>query len=186
MAISFPLPFRWLGALLLLALPLSAQDREGNDTASDWVVDHYAPYGLWDVICDHRETDGITEERCYIRYVDVFSPRPNFAAQFLFVTPGPEVEIGIEPGTRFPKDGLRIEDMGGSLWNTDRILCRTGLSCTFDGEEAEVLISAMVDGTIFAFDFTDRHGAQRMLRWDLTRFGEALADFLGESARRGL
>ncbi len=171
---------------LLAPLSLTAQDRDGNDTASDWVVDHYKPFGLWDSACDHRTTDGLREERCYLRYVEVFSPRPKFAAQFIFVTPGPEVEIGLERGTRFPKDGIRIENGETTLWSTNRILCRTGLSCTFDGDEAQAMLSAMADGTVFAFDFTDRHGAPRELRWDLTAFGDALADFTKESATRSL
>ena len=174
--------------LLFLVLPtlLLAQDRQGRDTASDWVVDHYKPFGLWDSICDHRTEDGQKVERCYLRYVDVFSPHPRFAAQFLFVTPGPEVEIGIEPGTRFPRDGLRIEDMGGALWTMNRLACRLGVACTFDGDEAETLLTAMEDGTVFAFDFTDRHGAPQKLRWDLTPFAAALADFRTEAQARGL
>jgi hypothetical protein len=171
---------------LLAPVSLSAQDRDGNDRPSDWVVDHYKPFGLWDSACDHRDTDGVREERCYLRYVEVFSPRPKFAAQFIFVTPGPTLEIGLERGTLFPKDGIRIEDMTGVLWRTDRILCRTGLSCTFDGDDAQILLNAMVDGSVFAFDFTDRHGAPRELRWDLNAFGGALADFTAESKARGL
>ena len=172
--------------LCLFAGATTAQDREGRDTASDWVVDHYKPFGLWDTICDHRITDGAREERCYIRYVEVFSPRPNFAAQFIFVTPGPEIEIGLERGTLFPKGGMRIEDMGGVLWKSDHILCRTGLSCTFRGEDAKVLLNAMSDGTVFAFDFRDRHGAAQSLRWDLTRFAEAVEDFERQVATRKL
>ena len=174
--------------LLLLLLPtaLLAQDRAGRDTPGDWVVDHYKPYGLWDSICDHRQTGDVTEKRCYLRYVEVFSPRPKFAAQFIFVTPGPEIEIGLERGTRFPKDGLRIEDDGGMIWASNRIGCRFGLSCTFFDDRAEELLSHMARGRVFAFDFTDRHGTSQTLRWDLTRFGEALADFRREAAARGL
>ena len=173
-------------ALFLTAQIAAAQDREGNDRPSDWVADHFTSFGGWDSVCDHRSTDGVKEQRCYLRYVDVFSPRPKFAAQFIFVTPGPEIQIGLERGTRFPKGGIRIEDMGGTLWRTDRILCRTGLSCTFDGEDASILLSAMADGTVFAFDFTDRHGTPQTLRWDLTVFADALADFRREAALRDL
>ncbi len=171
---------------LLIPAALAAQDRDGNDTPGDWVVDHYKPFGLWDVICDHRDTNGTKDQRCYIRYVEVFSPRPKFAAQFVFVTPGPKVEIGLEAGTRFPKNGLRIEGAGETLWHSNRILCRTGLSCTFEGAEGEMLLTAMARGTVFAFDFTDRHGMAQSLRWDLTRFGEALADYDSERGKRGL
>ena len=97
-------------ALFLTAQIAAAQDREGNDRPSDWVADHFTSFGGWDSVCDHRSTDGVKEQRCYLRYVDVFSPRPKFAAQFIFVTPGPEIQIGLERGTRFPKGGIRIED----------------------------------------------------------------------------
>ena len=174
--------------LLLLLLPsaLAAQDREGNDTPGDWIVDHYKPFGLWDSICDHRQTGGMTEQRCYIRYVEVFSPRPKFAAQFLFVTPGPAVEIGLERGTRFAENGIRIEDASGTLWQTNLAACRLALDCTFEGADAETLLSAMAKGTTFAFDFTDRHGTPRELRWDLLPFAQALADFRTEAKARGL
>ena len=170
----------------LLATPALAQDRQGNDTPGDWVVDHYKPFGLWDSICDHRETDSAKEERCYLRYVEVFSPRPAFAAQFIFVTPGPEVEIGLERGTLFPKGGMRIEGTDGPLWSTDHILCRTGLACIFTGDDAETLLTAMEGGDVFAFDFRDRHGSQQSLRWDLSIFADALADFRREATARGL
>ena len=172
--------------LLFFSAPLTAQDRQGNDTPGDWVVDHYKPFGLWDSICDHRITDGVKEERCYIRYVEVFNPRPAFAAKFIFVTPGPEVEIGLERGTLFPKGGMRIEHQGGLLWSTNHILCRTGISCTFNGEAAENLLAAMAEGTTFAFDFRDRHGVTQALRWDLSQFADALEDHQREAAARNL
>ena len=37
-------------------------------------------------MCDERKTGDLLEQRCYLRYVDVFSPRPNFGAIFAFVT----------------------------------------------------------------------------------------------------
>lgn len=170
----------------LMAAPVLAQDRAGNDTPGDWIVDHYRPFGLWDSICDYRLTGTVRESRCYIRYVEVFSQRPQFAAQFVFVTPGPVIEIGLEAGTRFSPDGIRIEDMGGILWSTDRFGCRFGFTCTFSGADADVLMNAMADGTVFAFDFTDRHGTARALRWDLTKFADAVADFRATSKARGL
>lgn len=175
-------------AFLSLTLPLAAfaQDREGRDTPGEWVVDHFESFGLWDVACDHRMTGEVREERCYIRYVDVFSPHPDFGAQFLFVTPGPEVEIGIEPGTLFAPGGMRIEGGDGVMWSTDRIRCLTGLGCRFADAEAKALLKAMATGGTFAFDFTDRHGAGQSLRWDLSPFAAALSAFETERDRRGL
>ena len=178
--------FRVACILLAFATPLLAQDRQGRDTPGEWVVDHTKHFGLWDSMCDHRTTGETREERCYLRYVEVFSRDP-FAALFLFVTPGPEIEIGIERGTRFEDQGIRIEDANGTtLWTTDRRSCLRGRACTFEGEEAKALYAAMRDGAVFAFDFADPSGTERALRWDLTRMGEASADFADQSVARAL
>ncbi len=174
---------------ILAAPPAPAQDRAGRDTPGEWIVDHYRPFGLWDSICDHRTTGDVMGQRCYLRYVEVFSPRPTFAAQFVFVTPGPEIEIGLERGTRFAPGGMRIEAGSATIWTTDRRGCmapRLGSSCVFTGEDAADLLAALTRGAAFLFDFTDRHAQPQSLRWDLTRFAYALADFEREAAARGL
>ena len=173
-------------ALALFALPAVAQDRQGRDTPGEWVADHYQSFGLWDSICDHRVTDDLREERCYIRYVDVFSPRPKFAAQFLFLTPGPAIELGVERGTRFAEGGIRIEKETAVVWRTEDRGCLRDRDCDFSGDGAEELINAMSNGGTFVFEFHDRHGDNRELRWDLTPFAAALADFRAEAANRGL
>lgn len=104
-----------LACLAFAAAPAFAQDRTGNDTASDWRVKHYESFGIWTSVCDEREETGTLLQRCYIRWVDVFSLRPRFAGQFLFLTPdadGWKVEFGIEPGTLFSPAGFRIEQEG--------------------------------------------------------------------------
>jgi len=179
---------RALRALILLCLPVFAwaQDRAGNDTPGEWIVDHYKAFGLWDSICDHRITGQDTEERCYLRYVEVFSPAPKFAAQFAFVTPEPKVTFGMEAGTRYTDAGFRILSEGQPTWSAPQAGCLVGLACIYEAAEADRLLSAMSEGQVFAFDFTDRHGQQQSLRWDLSRFGAALSDFRAQSERRGL
>ena len=91
--------FKLIFALCAFALPAYAQDADGNDTAGNWRVTYTATHGIWSTICDERGNTPDLEQRCYIRWVDVFSPRPKFAAQFLFVTQtpdGPEVDFGME------------------------------------------------------------------------------------------
>lgn len=181
---------RRLTTALLMALATSAgaQDLEGNDTAGNWVVTHFEQFGIYLSSCDEREENGALKQRCYIRYVDVFSPRPDFAAQFFFVVNGDEgleVDFGMEAGTLFSLNGFRIEDMGGDIWKTRRVGCLTGLSCTFEGEDADVLLQAMQDGTAFRFTFRDRHGNPRDLTWPLAGFSDAMADFAEQSKLRG-
>jgi len=174
--------------LALAALPASAQDRQGNDTPGEWVIDHARSFGLWDSFCDHRTIAGgdERERRCYLRYVDVFSPRPDFAAQFAFVTPGPQVEFGMEAGTLFAEDGFRIDRAGETVWVAPQAGCLVGLACRYDGAQAEALLAAMSAGGTFVFDFTDRHGVARKIRWDLTPFAAAMDDLRTQSEARGL
>lgn len=179
-----------LAALLCaLAGAAVAQDLDGNDTPGNWRVTHYEGFGIWNSICDEREARGTLQQRCYIRWVDVFSPRPKFAAQFLFVTPaaqGPEVAFGMEAGTLYAPGNFRILGDDGPIWQTNRPGCLTGLSCRFTGEGAADLIAAMQSGTAFRFTFRDRHGQSQDLTWPLEGFSEALADFTAQSRARNL
>lgn len=175
--------------LCLAALPVHGQDREGNNTPGDWVVTHQKHFGLWDSVCDERPEDTTMHRRCYIRYVDVFSPRPDFAAHFLFVTPeadGVRIEYGSEPGTRFARGGLRIERDGEPVWSTDRAACLAGGACVFAGAEAAELYVTLKMGGTWRFDFADRHGQIQLLEWTLSPFAGAAADFEAEAAARGL
>jgi hypothetical protein len=175
--------------LLTLAQPAYAQDADGNNTPGDWRVTQTAHFGLWDSVCDERGPADALQRRCYIRYVDVFSARPNFAAHFVFVTPAPDgvaIEYGSEAGTRFIRGGLRIENDGDITWSTDRAACLTGDDCTFEGAEATELAAALRKGGEWRFDFADRHGKLQSLAWDLSQVDAAFRDFETESALRGL
>ena len=172
--------------LILLAHPVQAQDREGRDTPGDWIVDHHRTFGLWDSMCDRRTTEAETERRCYIRYVDVFSARPAFGAQFVFVTPGPRIAFGIEPGTLFRRDGFRIERDGQIVWASPQAGCMGGLACIYEDRPATYLYDHMTRGGVFVFEFRDRHGQRQVLEWDLAAFAAARADFETHSAARGL
>lgn len=177
---------RQIVILACLSLPLSAQDRAGRDTASDWKVTHYKPFGLWDSICDERDEGGTRVQRCYLRYVEVFSPRPRFAAQFIFVTPS-GVEIGLERGTRFDDDGMRILDADDQVLRLiSQPACLRGRECRFSGDAADRLLEDMAKGARFVFEFTDRHGQPQLLSWALNRFADALSDTRRESLHRGL
>ncbi|CUJ16312.1 hypothetical protein [Cognatishimia activa] len=185
---------RFTTALLLslcAALPLTAtaQDREGNDTPGDWKVTHFERFGIYLSSCDERQESDQLNQRCYLRYVDVFSPHPEFAAQFFFVVnteDGPEVDFGMEAGTLFSPNGFRIEGENGELWKTRRVGCLTGLTCTFSGEDADALLAAMRDGDAFRFTFRDRHGKSQDLIWSLDGFSDAFADFNAQTTARGL
>jgi hypothetical protein len=178
-----------LACLALAAAPALAQDRAGNDTASDWRVKHYENFSIWTSACDEREEAKALVQRCYIRWVDVFSPRPRFAGQFLFLTPDAEgwkVSFGIEPGTLFSPGGFRIERQGEVAWRSLHPGCLTGLSCSFTGAGADKLIAQMREGGAFRFTFRDRHGQAQDLTWPLEGFDAAFADFQAAAKTRSL
>lgn len=177
---------RILTALALTALPAIAQDRSGNDTPGEWKVTHHAPFGLWDSFCDERLTGNTLEQRCYLRYVDVFSPRPEFGAMFAFITPDGRIEFGIEDGTAFLKNGFTLTKDGKSIWVLQGRPCLFGGTCTFENEEARQLSQQMRIADSFDFNFIDRHEKTQSLSWDMTRFPQALDDMTSEAQKRGL
>ncbi len=166
-----------------------AQDLDGTDTASNWRVTHFEQFGIYLSSCDERMEGDELKQRCYLRYVDIFSQKPKFAAQFMFVTNednGPAVDFGLEPGTLFGPNGFRIEQAGETIWRTRRVGCLTGLSCNFDGRNGAELIDAMQTGDAFRFTFRDSHGQSQDLSWPLEGFAAALQDFHQQSDLRGL
>lgn len=170
-----------------------ATDADGNDTPGDWVVTHYKPYGLWDTICDEAIRKGKKVERCYIRYVDVFSPAPKFAAQYVFIEPqgqGYKVEFGIEPGTTFNGASLMVQDGENIVWDYNPNDCLERGECFLTGNDAEIFIQSMADTKssepILVSDFNDRHGTDQVLQWGISKFADALEDFQNESDKRGL
>lgn len=183
-----------LAVLVLSTSPTAfATDAEGNDTPGDWVVTHYKPFGLWDTICDEAIRKGKKVERCYIRYVDVFSPAPKFAAQFVFIEPegqGYKVEFGIEPGTTFNGASLTVNDGEKVVWDYNPNECLERGECILIGQEADIFIQSMAetssDDPILISDFNDRHGTDQVLEWGISKFAAALTDFQTESDKRGL
>jgi len=171
--------------LSLIAAPLFAQDRAGNDTPGEWVVTHHKPFGLWDSFCDERTTGDLVEQRCYLRYVEVYSPRPNFGALFVFITPD-GVEFGMERGIRFPEDGLRIEQAGATVWAENSRSCRRGGDCTLTGTAAQSFLETVSNGGVLRFEFTDRTGTAQDLSWDLSQMDMAVTDYRENARARDL
>ncbi len=173
----------------LCASSALAQDLDGADTASNWRVTHFEQFGIYLSSCDERMEGDELKQRCYLRYVDIFSQKPKFAAQFMFVTNednGLAVDFGLEPGTLFGPNGFRIEQAGETIWRTRRVGCLTGLSCNFNGRNGAALIEAMQTGDAFRFTFRDNHGQSQDLNWPLEGFAAALQDFHQQSDLRGL
>lgn len=178
--------------ILVLALfgsGAQAQDSEGRDTPGNWRVTHHEIHGIWNTMCDERGEGDAFEQRCYIRHVDVFSPAPDFAAQFVFVTQdggGHKIDFGMERGTRFVDGGFRLERDGQTAWRTDRRGCLRGRECSFENGESAELLQDMRNGGALWFDFTDRHGTDQSLEWSLDGFDAAFTDYESALRERGL
>ncbi len=197
MGVSVPkLQFVILALVGALAFPgqALAQDRAGNDTPGEWKVTHFEPYGLWETICDERKTGENLEQRCYVRYVEVFSPRPNFGAAFAFVQPdtdngGVKHEYSFEQGTTFSPDGFRIEVDGKPTWSFDTGACIGGTRCVLLGPQAAdvaAVIGQPAESITFALDFTDKIGRAWNLRWESGKLADAIADMLEQAKSRDL
>lgn len=181
---------RWLAAVFIcvLSITAAAQDRAGRDTASDWRVQHYVPFGLWDSVCDERTEDDIIRQRCYLRYVEVYSPRPNFLATFIFIYPKDGqsiVEIGFERGTRYAEGGFRVLSNKQVVWALDGTCVRSS-PCRLSGGEAQSLLGHFAVGDTLVQEFSDRNGTSWRLEWDLSRMGMALEDYGDASRQRSL
>lgn len=177
-------------AILFCALSSAAfaQDRAGRDTPSDWKVVHYIPFGLWDSVCDERAEDDEIRRRCYLRYVEVYSPRPNFLATFAFVYPEDGqsiVEFGFEQGTRYGDQGVRVTRNEEAVGTVDSDCLRSS-PCQLTGRDAQALLEQFAAGDALVQDFRDRNGKAWRLEWNLSRFGEALEDYRKVSRQRGL
>lgn len=182
--------YRLLAAICLLFLPLTAfaQDRSGNDTASDWIPQHYVSFGLWDSVCDERLENDALKQRCYLRYVEVYSPRPVFLASFAFIfteSGQSVVELGFEKSTRFNETGFRVENDGKTVWAFNDP-CLSTSKCRMTGEKAQSFLSQLSKGDTLVQEFRDRALQSRILSWDLSQFAEALADYREAAEERSL
>ena len=80
------------------------------------ITDHYQTYDGWELACDMAK-DG-SDPRCYAQYVDVYQPRPDFAAAMVEVVmhegahdaPDPHVRFDIEPGAALRRGRTERDD----------------------------------------------------------------------------
>lgn len=177
-----------LAVALIAPFQVSAQDRSGNDTASDWLAKHYASFGLWDSVCDERMEAGKLRQRCYLRYVEVFSPRPIFMASFVFAytqDKQTQIELGFERGVRYSENGFRVERQGEMVWSVEDG-CLNASPCKLSSMAAKDMLAHMAGGGLLLQEFVDRSGQMRLLEWDLSRFADAVSDYRREASARGL
>lgn len=171
---------------LIGALTVSAS---AQNTADDWkwVVDFSARHDGWDTACDqHKESK---DRRCYVRYVDVYAPRPQFGAAFAFVQWGedgqPFIEFSFERGVRFTGNRFTVTEGGNAVWTYDTAQC-AGTRCLLEGAAADALFDELTPGRQLEFRLVDGYGRAWTRQWPVDEFAPALADFREQSAERGL
>ena len=183
-------PFLTLSALAsgLFIAPAFSQN-----TTDDWkwVVDHYKNFGIWTSACDHRDLGEGKEERCYVRVVDVYSPRPNFGAAFVFANREKEngvvFEFSFERGTVFTEDGFTVKRGHKVLFTYDAFnRCEGGTNCVLSGPDRMRLVDALNEGGTLRLAFSDRRGMDWVLNWSGEGLAEALADHIVQSDARKL
>ena len=155
-----------------------------QDTAGSWTPTFTSRHMGWDVTCDAKTTGDLREERCYIRYIDAYSPRPNFGVLFMFI----EIEGGIPAvslGREFETDLVATTLRVRPGWTRPEGLC-TGGACTVTGDTAVALIDAMRSGGVLETGFVDATGADQLRQWASDGFDAAFTDLKREAAARGL
>lgn len=164
---------------------------QAENTVEDWswTVEHFERFGIWDSACDYRDDNGTKLQRCYISHVDVFAPRPKFAASFMFVTPQADkklrYEFRFEPGTQFDADGFAILVDGLPVWQFETANCPS-LKCVFEGKDADILSDMMNKSGDLHFALTDRFGRFHELNWSTDGFADAVADMREQTLARDL
>ncbi len=155
------------------------------------LVDYHAIYDtFWDVACD-TAMDG-SDRRCYIQYVDVYRPRPDFAAAMVEVVfhpgdtgqPDPHVRFDIEPGYSFRDATLNVSTPDGEL-PLDVSGCRSN-TCIFTGDAGRAVLTAWRKGTTLDLELDEGRDALAKLSWPLGNINAILDDFAVQRRARNL
>lgn len=168
---------------------------QANTIDPEQEVDHFKPFGQWEVMCDLKKSTG--EKRCYVRLVDVYSPRPDFKAAFVFITatrgndgkPVLKFDFSLERGFTWSPQPMSIAHADGRKTGLPMVQCGRP-ACPVEGADANGLASSLAAnsrrGADLVLSFRERDGRARELTWAIDAFDQALADFAVARSTRGL
>lgn len=154
-------------------------------------VDYHEIYDVfWDVACD-TAMDG-SDRLCYVQHVDVYRPRPEFAAAMVEVVvhegedgqPDPHVRFDIEPGLSFRDAAIRVVTPDGPI-PIDVSDCATN-TCRFSGEDGRAILAAWRQGSALELVIDEGRDVPAQLSWPLGNINAILDDFAVQRAKRGL
>lgn len=165
----------------------------------EWSITRYKRYGNWESICETRTQKfgiqpvnlaGEAKERCFMRYIDVFSPtqapdsRDNAATIAAFVSSdekGLRVEFGIDASKPIQKVGVHLSREGKSVWSVEDEDCLNRGVCTFTGPAAAALVRVFSDRTadtlVMHVAYSDSNGRSGTRNWPMMPFAQALQDY---------
>ncbi len=155
------------------------------------LVDYHKIYdGWWDVACD-TAMDG-SNRRCYIQYVDVYRPRPDFAAAMVEVVfhtgkdgkPDPHVRFDIEPGLSFRNANVVAKTADGKVL-LDVSDCPSN-TCRFSGEAGRAILQTWRKGIALRLEIEEGRPKPSMLTWPLGNMDAILDDFAAQRRKRDL
>ena len=135
-----------------------------------------------------------TDRSCHIQYVEVYRPRPEFAAAMVDVVMhdggdeglDPHVRFDIEPGYRFRNARVRVETADGPV-PIDVSNCATN-TCRFSGATGRAILEAWRKGTKLHLEIGEGRADPdpAKLSWPLANMGAILDDFAAQRRARGL
>ena len=184
---AFTLPVLVLLGLVVWQLGWLA----GPDKLPARVSEYHKVYdGFWDVACDSA-LDG-TDRRCYIQYVDVYRPRPDFAAAMVEVVmhegpgaqPDPHIRFDLEPGLSFLDATIAIEGPSGPL-AVDVSHCAVN-TCPISGDAARGILAQMLEADALTLRINEGRSEITQLSWPLETFPVLFDDFAARRAERDL
>lgn len=179
-------------AVLALGLALLLPNRhQGQKLAGRHSEYHKVYDGWWDVACDTAMDGG--DRRCYVQYVDVYSPRPDFRAAMVEVvyrraTDGsaePVVTFDIEPDLSFRDVALSVSRADGSQHPLNTGDC-SGPKCSAAGTAATKMLAEWRKGYSLSLTLREKGGTMRQLSWPLGNINAILDDYAEQRASRNL
>lgn len=185
--IAFAIPCVLLLGLTIWQLGWSA----GPAGLPGRLVDYHKIYdGFWDVACD-TAMDG-SDRRCYIQYVDVYRPRPEFAAAMVEVVmhegdgdvPDPHIRFDLEPGLSFLNTEIVIESQTGSI-PIDVSHCAVN-TCPISGDVARQILSHWHSASAITLEIREGRPEPARLSWPMENFDKIFEDFGAQRALRNL
>ncbi|WP_371228271.1 hypothetical protein [Roseovarius sp. 2305UL8-3] len=163
---------------------------EPRQTLPGRLSTYHKVYGFWDVACD-TAMDG-TDHRCYIQYVDVYRPRPDFAAAMVEVVmhegvdgqADPHIRFDVEPGFTFRDTSIAVITPSGP-WPVDIAHC-AGSTCRISGDPARALLDSWAKGKVINLEIEEGRAQPAKLSWPLDDITTMLDDFATQRAARNL